>query len=499
MGDTVRFFVNGVYHEARAPAPTTTILEYLRDTLRLCGTKEGCAEGDCGACTAVIAELHGGGYRLRSVNACIQFLPTLDGKELITVEGLRAADGALHPVQRAMVDCHASQCGFCTPGFVMALFALYKSDPAPDRRAIDYALTGNLCRCTGYRPIIDAARRMYAYGREDGGTAGDWKRAPAAAGDELMEGEREMIARLRGIRRQHTLSIDHGQRYFAPLTVGELAALIARHPDATVLAGGTDVGLWVTKQYRDLPVIIYLGDVAELADVAQGDDGITIGAAVNLSDAFAALLPAHPGLAEIYRRYASPPICHAGTLVGNIANGSPIGDSMPALMCLGAELLLRRESRTRRMKLDQFYLGYQQTALEPGEFVQAVRVPHPDAAASFFSYKISKRFDQDISAVCGAYSVTLDDDRVRDIAICYGGMAATPKRAAHTEQALLGERWCDESVRRALPELARDFTPISDMRASAAYRERVAGNLLLKFYQHTRGGGQRVFDARSEA
>ena len=496
MGDTVRFFVNGEYHEAVAPAPTTTLLEYLREHLGLTGSKEGCAEGDCGACTVVVAELHGEGYRLRPVNACIQFLPTIDGKALITVEGLADGDGALHPAQQAMVEAHGSQCGFCTPGFVMSLFALYKRNATPSRADIDQALSGNLCRCTGYRPIIDAARRMGGLGAaiEPDQAPWTWRSGP---GDGSHRGERELLDRLRRIRRNVTLCIDGPARYFAPVSVDALAELVDRHPDATLLAGGTDIGLWVTKQYRTLPVIIYLGDVDELKTVERGERGTLIGAGVNLEDAFAALVEAYPGLAEVARRYASPPICSAGTLVGNIANGSPIGDSMPALMCLGAELTLRKGTRTRRVTLDQFYLGYQQTALEEGEFVVAVRVPPANDATQFHSFKISKRFDQDISAVCGAFAVTVREGRVADVSICYGGMAAVPKRAAHTEAALRGKPWSAASVEAAVPELARDFTPISDMRASARYRGEVAANLLRKFHRTTSGGG-RVFDLASE-
>ena len=470
--DTVRFFVNGEYHEVVAPMPTTTILEYVREKLLLTGSKEGCAEGDCGACTVAIAELVGDGYRLRTVNSCIQFLPTLDGKELITVEGLKDSQGQLHPAQKAMVECHGSQCGFCTPGFVMSLFFLYRTQTNPSRQDINHALAGNLCRCTGYRPIVAAAAKMYTFNTNER----DCKYGASAPN------ESDLLQRLRGIKRDHTLDINNRQRYFAPTTLDELCRLIEQHPEATILAGGTDVGLWVTKQFRSLPQIIYVGDVAELNLISNTDTHIQISAGVGLTYAFEILQQEFPGLTEVIRRFASPPICNAGTLVGNVANGSPIGDSMPALMCLGATVVLRKGNDERETSLDDFYLGYQKTALEPGEFVLAIRVPKSKPDTVLRSYKLSKRFDQDISAVCGAYRVQLLDGMVKEIDICYGGLAAIPKRARKTEQALKGKVWNEGSVIQAIPHLSDDFSPISDMRAGADYRKVVAGNLLLKFF-----------------
>ncbi len=459
---TIRFLLDGVVHTVTDCAPTTTVLDYLRERLGRCGTKEGCAEGDCGACTVVLAELAGPGLRYRAINACIRFLPTLDGKALFTVESLESADGGLHPVQRAMVECHGSQCGFCTPGFVMSLFALYRSERGPDEAAVRHALSGNLCRCTGYRPILAAAQRMYEL-PDDGGRA--------------SEGElRQQLLAIR-VTQEKRLNTA-GQTYIAPATPAGLAQALATRPDATILAGGTDVGLWVTKQYADLPEIVYLGNVAGLDAISVTGSHLEIGAAVTLTDAFRALQDEFPALDEIARRFASPPICNAGTLGGNVANGSPIGDSMPALICLGATLVLQGADGARSIPLEDFYLGYQNKDLRPGEFVAAIHVPRARAGQLLRSYKIAKRFDQDISAVCGAFAVELAGGRVRTARVCFGGMAATPLRARACELALVGADWSAGGMGPAIAALATDFDPITDLRASRSYRQRVAGNLL---------------------
>jgi xanthine dehydrogenase small subunit len=488
----IRFALDGEIVTLDGVDPTRTVLQYLREDLGRTGTKEGCAEGDCGACTVVIGELHGNGIRFRAVNSCIQFVPTLDGKELFTVESLTGANRALHPVQQALVDCHGSQCGFCTPGFVMSLFALYKSAERPTRRAINDTLAGNLCRCTGYRPIVDAACRMYEYRDREGAKDEHWMNCSfsSLADAQPSAGEREMTERLHSIRRNDTVTLACGPRaYFAPSSLAELAGLREAHPDACLLAGGTDVGLWVTKQLRELSSLIYVGNVRELANIDIGDDALHIGAAVSLTDAFAALVAHYPELEELTRRFASPPIRNAGTLGGNIANGSPIGDSMPVLLALGATLLLRRGSRTRELPLDEFYLGYQKTALARGEFVERVTIPLRRSTAIVRSYKVSKRFDQDISAVCGGYCLRVVDGIVREARVAYGGVAAIPKRATHCERALVGRPWNEAAVRAAMSALDRDYTPLSDMRASMAYRRSVTKNLLLRFYVETTAPG----------
>ncbi len=466
----VRFLLNGEERSLSDVDPNMTVLEYLRTTERLTGTKEGCAEGDCGACGVVLAELDGSRLRYRTFNACILFVPVLDGKQLITVEGLKAADGSLHPVQQALVDCHGSQCGFCTPGFVMSLFALYRTEANPSRRRINDVLAGNLCRCTGYRPIAEAGEKMYA-----GGTA-----------DQFSAAEVATVKRLKSLRRKGTLALTAaGRRYFAPRSLEALARLVKAHPKACILAGGTDVGLWVTKQHQDLETLIYIGDVAELGKLKLGESHIEIGAAVTYSDAERAIAEAYPGFGELIRRLGSVQIRNSGTIGGNVANGSPIGDSMPALIALGATLVLRKGARTREMPLEDFYLAYRKTDLKPGEFVERLRVPRPAPNRRFGTWKISKRFDQDISAVCGAWNLELDGERVRDIRICYGGMAATPKRASRCERALIGMRWRESALGPAAAALAEDYRPMTDMRAGSDYRMLVAQNLLAKFYRET--------------
>ncbi len=470
----IQFILDGKVVSVGDLAPTVTLLEFLREKLGRTGTKEGCAEGDCGACTVVIGELAAGKVTYRAINSCIRFLPTLDGKEIVTVENLKSARGKLHPVQQAMVDYHASQCGFCTPGFVMSLFGLYLNEAAPQRDDVVRALSGNLCRCTGYRPIIDAGCRMNGYT-----DPASWSRAYAR--------DTKRYEALEAIAATDTVSLDGGAGYRAPVSIDELARLCEANPQALLLAGGTDIGLWVTKQLRDLPMLIYTGNVAELRHVREGGNALEIGAAVSLTDAYAAIVARYPMLEELADRFGSPPVRNSGTFGGNVANGSPIGDSMPFLLVLGATVKLRRAGSERELPLEDFYLGYQKKALQTGEFVEAVRIPLSPAGRRFASYKISKRFDQDISALCGAYAVDLEDGRIARARIAYGGMAAVPKRAAHAEAALTGQPWSHAAMEAALPALALDYAPMTDMRASAEYRMTVAQNLLLRFFAEHSG------------
>lgn len=473
MPDTIRFYYRGEIRTADQIAPTRTVLQHLREDLHCSGTKEGCAEGDCGACTIVLGELDNGQLRMKTVNACIQLMPTLDGKALFTVEDVQQADGALHPVQQAMVECHGSQCGFCTPGFVMSLWNLYNHHQGkagcPERAEIDDALSGNLCRCTGYRPIIEAARRMFEL--------------PAAQLDQAS-----LAHALQAIQRDAAFTYTAaGATFHAPHTIDELQELLAAHPAACLLAGATDVGLWVTKQMRELRQIIYIGRVAALKKISETAGSMEIGAGVSLEDAYAALCKHYPDqLTEMQQRFASQPIRNAGTLGGNVANGSPIGDSMPWLIALGADVVLQSRHGQRVLPVENFYLGYQKKDLAPGEFVSAVRIPLAPASVQFRTYKLSKRFGQDISAVCAAFAVTLDGNRIRTVRIAFGGMAATPRRAALAEAAMLNQPWDEATMKAAQRGLEQDYAPLSDMRASSAYRMKAAQNLLQRFWLETR-------------
>ena len=474
MNQTIRFSLNCSEVEIALEDPTRTALELLRYDLRLTGTKEGCAEGDCGACTVVLGALEAGEVVTRAVNACILFAPELDGREVITVEGLRGVDGDLHPVQAAMVEAHGSQCGFCTPGFVMALYAHYLDDAPCDRQSLKDAIAGNLCRCTGYGPILAAGEAMGASGP---------RRVPDRAAAR---------ARLLALQRTEPLEITgrcpatgEPMRYRMPHNTDQLAAMLADTPKATLVAGATDVGLWVTKRHRRLGDVISLSRIPELRRIEESGDALLFGATVPIAEMMERMAPLYPDFGELLRRFGGVQVRASGTIGGNIANGSPIGDSMPALIALGAELVLRKGAARREIPLEDLYIDYGKQACAPGEFVEAVRVTKPREGLVFKAYKISKRFDQDISAVCGAFALEIVGGTVESARICYGGVAAVPKRAHAAEAALAGQRWNEAGVAAAVAALERDFTPISDMRASAGYRMETARNLLRKAWRES--------------
>ena len=469
---TIQFLLNGKKVTVSDADPTQSVLYYLRDNKKLMGTKEGCAEGDCGACTVVIGELVDDKPELKTVNACIQFLPTLDGKALFTVENLRQEDGSLHPVQQSMVDHNGSQCGFCTPGFIMSLWNVYNqnqsNDTKPDQAEVRSALTGNLCRCTGYRPILEAAQNMFDL--------------------PTVEFDTETLRKdLTEIQHDDSLAYAYkDNQFFAPKNIQQLAELKAHHPEATILAGGTDVGLWVNKQFRELNPIIYIGEVVELKEISSNDSKLRIGAGASLTNAYKAISQYYPEMDEMWERFASRPIRNVGTLGGNVANGSPIGDSMPALISLGAEVVLRSAKGSRTMLLDDLYLDYMKKDMRPDEVVEAIDLPLPVAGRVFRCYKLSKRYDSDISAVFAAFSIVLKNDIVESCLITYGGMAATPKRAALCEQSLIGQTWSETAVKNAMKLMEKDYAPMSDGRASDANRMQSAANLLYRFYLETR-------------
>jgi xanthine dehydrogenase small subunit len=468
LSDPIRFLLGRTQVEIADADPTTTVLEWLRGNARRRGTKEGCAEGDCGACTVVLVEPDG---TARAINSCIQFLPTLDGKQLLTVEDLKAEDGALHPVQQAMVDAHASQCGFCTPGFVMSLYQLhrdYDGPLPPSRETLDRALGGNLCRCTGYRPILEAGVKMFD--------------TPATPDPR----DADLPAKLAALSRTTGLAYRFGGKtFFAPRSLDELAQTLADRPSARILAGGTDLGLEVTKAHREIPTLIHLGEVAELKRILRTATHLEIGGAVTWTRAFGPLVETWPALDELLARFAGPPIRNAGTVGGNVANASPIGDSPPAFLALDAQIELFGPGGARWLKTAEFFRDYRRTALAPGEIVARVRIPLPRPDTLFAAYKVSKRFDDDISAVCGVFALDVADGIVTAARLAYGGMAAIPKRAAHAEAALIGKPWTLEAAQAAGAALAADFAPLSDMRASTPYRAKIAANLLIRFHHES--------------
>jgi xanthine dehydrogenase small subunit len=468
MRETIRFIRRGQMVELADMKPSALLIDYLRDIEGSRGTKEGCGEGDCGACTVALGRMRGGKLTYEPVNACIQLLGQIDGAELVTIEDLSAPDGTLHPIQAAMVEKHGSQCGFCTPGFVMALFTLFQSTDRPvTREEINDTIAGNLCRCTGYRPIVDAALSASTEPRRD----------------QFRAAAKETSGMLTLLADNEDIFIGNENRFFAaPASLDALAELAEKHPTATIVAGATDVGLWITKQLRSLPKIIHVGRVRGFDAIEDTGFELLVGAGATYSAIQPHLAAIDPDIGELLRRLGSKQVRASGTMGGNVANGSPIGDTPPVLIALGATMQLRLGKRARAMPVEEFYIAYGKQAREPGEVVTGLTIPKLAANHVFRCFKVSKRFDQDISSVMGAFRFTVeDDDRISQARIVFGGMAGIPKRATMAEQALAGAQLKDSRAwTKAFAALREDFSPLDDHRASARYRSETAHALLGK-------------------
>jgi xanthine dehydrogenase small subunit len=457
----LQFIMRGKVVRIESFNPQTMLLDYLRLEEKSKGTKEGCNEGDCGACTVVLGRARNGKMEYRAVNACILFLGQIHGAELITVEDLQVGE-KLHPIQQAMVKHHASQCGFCTPGFIMSLFALAHQKKIASRDDVVTALAGNLCRCTGYKPIIEAGLE--------------------ACNNLHDQFDNLSLAQLQTIE-SSDLWVGNAEQFFAaPATDEGLFELAAKHPEAQIVSGATDVGLWVTKQFKTQKQIIFTGRAENLAAIEETEMALQIGSAATYSDAFEALAKLAPDIGAVVHRIGSVQVRNTGTIGGNIANGSPIGDMPPMLIALGAAVWMRHGKETRRIKLEDFFIAYGKQDRKAGEVVWKIEIPKLQANQTFKAFKISKRFDQDISAVLGAFLFTMKNDKIENVRIAFGGMAATPKRATKTEAALRGL-----TLAQALKIKLDDYQPISDMRASASYRVETAQALLTKALMELQG------------
>jgi len=472
----IRFLLNGEAVCLPEVGEQETLLDYLRIARRLTGTKEGCAEGDCGACTVLVGLLTQDGLRYETVNACIRFLASLDRCHVVTIEHLCGAGGGLHPVQQAMVDAHGSQCGFCTPGIVMSLYALWMEAAALSDAEIETALQGNLCRCTCYEPIFKAARAAAELGKPEADPLALERADVTTRLEALADGARVDVAKA-------------GDRAILSASVADLADVLAEHPEATIVAGATDVGLWVTKMMKPITPAVFIGHLTELRQIVATGSSLRIGAGASYSEAEVALARAFPHLLPYWRRIAGWQVRNMGTVGGNIANGSPIGDTPPVFIALGATLHLRSAEGVRALPLEEFFIDYGKQDLRAGEFVEAVDLPLAQAGMYHATYKVSKRRDEDITAVAAGFAVRVESGMIAETRIAFGGMAATLKRAAKAEAALLGQPFVEASYEAAAEAVAEDFAPLSDWRATAEYRSLVAGNLFRRFWAE-QGAGQ---------
>ena len=464
----VKFIHNNKIMEIQDVDPNETLLNYIREKLNKTGTKEGCAEGGCGACTVVLGYLKNNKIFYQSVNACIVFLPTIHGKQLILVEDLVGKDGSLHPVQKSMVNFHGSQCGFCTPGFVMSLFSMYKNFSSFDKKIIKNSIAGNLCRCTGYQPIINAAKSLNNKNKVD----------------QFYQTKNETIKLLKIInKKNNSLSINRiDKKYFAPQTINELKILLKKYPKSKILSGGTDLSLIVTKERKTINSIIYINSIKELNYIKKNKKYIEIGATTPLIEFESEIIKHYPDFKDILERYGSVQIRNVATIAGNIATASPIGDTLPLLLALNAKIVISNSKNDKILYLKDFFINYRKTKLKNGQFIKLIKIPLLKNNI-FKAYEISKRIDDDISAVCASFNLNIKNNIIVSISIAYGGMAAIPKKALQCEKSLLNKDLSEKNINIAQNFLEKDFNPIDDMRASSQYRMKIAKNLLFKCFQ----------------
>ena len=467
--NNIEFIFQNKIFKIKNPDTNETLLNYIRTKLKKTGTKEGCAEGGCGACTVVLAELKNNKINYRAVNSCIALLPTLQGKQLILVEDLVSKEGSLHPVQQAKVNYHGSQCGFCTPGFIMSLFSMFKTNSKFTNDEVKDFLAGNLCRCTGYQPIIKAAKSLRKKNKND----------------HFSKSKKEIIKLLKKINNKSIIIYEKNKKYFAPRYLEELKKILKKNEDVNFLSGGTDLSLVVTKERKDINSIIYMNSVRELNYIRNNDEYIDIGASTPLIDFENYIQEYYPDFTKILKRYGSPQIRNVATVAGNIATASPIGDCLPLLLSLNSKIVLQDFKKTKTFFLDDFFISYRKTKLKKGQFIHSIRIPLYKNN-TFKAYKISKRFDDDISSVCAAFNLEIIKNKVKSVRIAYGGMAAIPKRATYCESILKNSPFIDETIDKAKKALEKDFRPISDMRSSGSYRMDIAKNLIEKFYVETK-------------
>jgi len=461
----VKFLHAGRIIEIRNPDSNETLLNFIRTKLRKTGTKEGCAEGGCGACTVVLGELKNNDIKYTAINSCITFLPTLTGKQLVLVEDLTSKDNLLHPVQEAMVKYHGSQCGFCTPGFVMSLFSIFKNQSKINDNVIKDSIAGNLCRCTGYQPIIKAAKSLSKKNRID----------------HFTKNKKKTIAQLKQIGNQTITIYRKNQKYFAPRYVSELKKILKKNVNSQLLSGGTDLSLVVTKDRKDIDSIIYMNSIRELNYIKNNNQYIEVGATTPLIEFEIYIKKYYPDFDKILKRYGSTQIRNVATIAGNIATASPIGDTLPLLLALNSKIVLQGIKKIKVLPINEFFISYRKTKLKPGQFIHSIRIPIFEKNV-FKAYKISKRFDDDISSVCAAFNLEIKNKKIKNVKIAYGGMASIPKRAIYCEKILLNSLITKELIDKAKKALEKDFKPISDMRASKKYREIIAKNLLEKCF-----------------